>query len=383
MPVGHVAALGAGRPGAVSCGGHWQVVPSADVGRSFGDFNSLDSVAVFSPTLAWAVGEYDRFKSNSYYHTLAERWDGAAWSVVPTQDSAQPNNVLSGVAVSDANNAWAVGYERQSSGNYYTLIEHWDGKAWSIVQNGTYLGWLRGVTALSASDVWAVGSTNYVGHGLIEHWDGQRWTRLLLHGAEFLNAVVALSPTDVWAVGFKSTARGSGEGDDTFTEHYDGTKWTHVPSPSPLKLHNIDQNWLTSVTASSSSDVWAVGVTRDTDYGILDATLTEHWDGSRWKVVRSPDPGGKSMYNDFWGVATIHANDVWTVGSVGEITFAPLAAQWNGSRWSAVKTPALQGVLQSAGYDASSRLWAVGNRVRNAGGKNVYNGTLVESLCPA
>jgi hypothetical protein len=364
------------------CDGKWHAVASQDVAHKYGDYNSLSAVAALSTSQIWAVGFYNRFADYSYYHTLSEYWNGTAWMVVPTVDSAMPNNVFSAVAAVAPNDVWAMGYEGPPSGYYYTLIEHWDGTAWKIAQDGTVQGFIRGAAATASNDVWAVGSTGYVGEGLIEHWDGARWKKTLLHGAIVLNSVVALSPSDVWAVGFKSTRAGSGEGDDTFTVHFDGTKWTHVRSPSPLHTFNIDQNWLTAVTAIASNDVWAVGVTRDTDYGILDQTLTEHWDGTRWRVVASRNPGGPGMYDDLWGVAVLDSSDLYAVGEVGESTFSPIEEHWDAVKWRNEHAPSLQGALQAVAQAGGAELWAVGNRVRRLERPQyIYNGTLVEHLC--
>src|SRR5947208_651039 len=95
----------------------------------------------------------------------------------------------------------AVGYEEIRINGYRSLIEHWDGSAWSIVQDGTREGWLSTVTAIAPDDVWVVGSTNYVGQGLIEHWDVTTWAKTLLDDAVFLRSVTAINQSDVWAVG--------------------------------------------------------------------------------------------------------------------------------------------------------------------------------------
>ena len=47
-----------------------------------------------------------------------------------------------------------------------TLIEHWNGTTWSVVASpnvGTQLNGLNGVTAVSTSDIWAVGSDGNTG----------------------------------------------------------------------------------------------------------------------------------------------------------------------------------------------------------------------------
>jgi hypothetical protein len=69
----------------------------------------------------------------------------------------------------------------------HTLVEHWNGNAWSVVRSpnmepkGTYpqANWLFGVTARSSTDVWAVGYwTGYPSgatRSLFEQWNGKRW----------------------------------------------------------------------------------------------------------------------------------------------------------------------------------------------------------------
>ena len=89
-----------------------------------------------------------------------------------------------------------------------------------------------------------------------------------------LRAVSAVNATDVWAVG-DATANGQSTG-QTLIEHWDGTAWTIVGTP-PLSQAAA----LNGVAENSSADVWAVGE-------VGDQTLTEHWDGRGWQVVPSP-----------------------------------------------------------------------------------------------
>ncbi|HLJ33483.1 MAG TPA: hypothetical protein VKU38_07530, partial [Ktedonobacteraceae bacterium] len=103
-------------------------------------------------------------------------WNGTKWKIIPTVSANSP--VLYGVAALSATDAWAVG-------NYYqgnqmpnaALIEHWNGSAWSQVPaaypSGSQHTFLYGVTAFSASDVWAVGfydnGIGSPGYTLVEH----------------------------------------------------------------------------------------------------------------------------------------------------------------------------------------------------------------------
>jgi hypothetical protein len=359
-----------------TCDGQWHGVPAEDPARRFGDFNSLNGVTAISSTDAWAVGQFHRFAGTDYDHALIEHWDGTSWTAMLTPHPALPISILSGVTATASNDAWAVGYEEDLQSGYRTLIEHWDGSTWTIVQDATYKGWLTSGAAIAPDDVWAVGSTDYIGEGLIEHWDGNTWTKTILRDAIFLRGVTAISRNDVWVVGQLSH---DGFGDYTYAAHFDGSSWNQVATPSPLQRHDIDQNWLTSVVALASDDVWAVGVVRDPDYGILDRTLVEHWNGARWQVVSSPRQGN-NVDNDFWSIAAQDRMNIWAVGSVGiDPDFQPLIEKWDGTSWQPVATPPTGGVLLSAAALGSTmELWSTGNRVK----QDRYTGVLGLHVCP-
>src|SRR5205823_13678772 len=78
--------------------------------------------------------------------------------------------------------------------------------------------------------------------------------------------VAAISPNDVWAVGYYSN------GTITLVEHWDGTQWSIVPSPNP----GDSDNYLGAVATVSSNDVWAVGYF-DAGPGAGWQTLVEHY----------------------------------------------------------------------------------------------------------
>ena len=62
---------------------------------------------------------------------------------------------------------------------------------------------------------------------------------------------------------------------------------------------------LAGVAALSAGDVWAVGYYL---IGSLEQTLVEHWDGTSWTIVSSPNVGtGNNQLN---AVAAVSASDV-------------------------------------------------------------------------
>src|SRR5439155_753020 len=149
---------------------------------------------------------------------------------------------------------------------------------------------IMGVAAISANDVWAVGyySNGRTEQTLIEHWNGSSWSVVLSPnppGTSYaeLYGVAAVSANDVWAVGEY--------GGGTLVEHWNGSSWNTMPSPNP-HIGTADHK-LKGVAAVSASDVWAVG---NYNSGTAYQTLVEHWNGSNWSVVPSPNPPG-SYYN--------------------------------------------------------------------------------------
>ena len=108
---------------------------------------------------------------------------------------------------------------------------------------GTTDNALAGVAVISSTDVWAVGfytDTNGVGNTLIEHYNGSAWSIVSGPnpgtGGSYLEAVTAISATDIWAVGFYRQTTGSAP--QTLTIHYNGTSWTQATSASPGAAEN-------------------------------------------------------------------------------------------------------------------------------------------------
>ncbi len=107
-------------------------------------------------------------------------------------------------------------------------------------------------------------------------------------------------------------------------------QWNVIPSPNGPSGSDLD-----AVAVVSTNDVWAVG---DNQPGGSFTTLIEHWDGTQWSVVPSPSPG--SQYNVLYGVAAVSISDVWAVGySSSGNSQQTLIEHWNGSSWSVVTSP--------------------------------------------
>lgn len=183
------------------------------------------AVSATSPDDVWVVGTVLEPNPTANF---AAHWNGTAWSVVPapcltgekvTACSGEGNdlNELNGVTAISPTDAWAAGSEGNVNGNNFHVpyVEHWNGTAWSLVKTPNRGGegsLLNGVTALSATDVWAVGQTQQ------------------LNGA--------ITP---------------------LTEQFNGTTWALVPSPAPGSMGRTPDDSLSGAASPGGGLVFAVG----------------------------------------------------------------------------------------------------------------------------
>lgn len=325
----------------------WAIAPGPDAGN----YSPLDAVAAISANDIWVVGDFrdstntfqtpfahydgtgwtlfpgpttwrpraiaaisssDIWAVGSDYSTgmaLTEHYDGASWSVVSSPSPAS-TNVLLAVSAISSNDVWAVGYQVGSSGQQ-SLTEHWNGSSWSVVSSPTITNGslFYGMIAVSSNDVWAVGYALASGQMLIEHWNGASWSIVsspVVGGIGYLQGMTATSANNVWAVGWVSA--GPNQPEQTLIEHWDGSSWSVVSSPNAGGV-----NQLTAVTAISAADIWAVGAYSPVVGSSTILTLIEHWDGTSWKIVSSPNNGGTA--SELLGVSAVSSNNVWAVGA--------------------------------------------------------------------
>jgi hypothetical protein len=341
---------------AAAAAAFWTVVPSPSPSAQA---NYLSAVATVTSNDAWAVGAW--YRQISTPGTLTEHWNGTQWTVVPSPNATAGYNELYGVDAVASNDVWAVGYHNIANyGTEKTMALHWNGSSWKIVptQNiGPDANLLLGVAAVATNDVWAVGfgsSTDATdGVPLAQHWNGSGWklsrTPSLGGGFAALNGVTALASNDVWAVGHHDG--------DTLIEHWNGASWSIVPSPNGSR----SDSELYAVSALAPNDVWAVGETSDFNHS---STLVEHWDGTSWTVVASRN--GTKPKTALNGVLALGPNDVWAVGTTYDdltVVFRTFTEHWDGTSWTVVASPNPSpeyDFLQGIGGVPGGQLWSVG-----------------------
>ena len=328
-------------------------------GLALGDFRAVSAA---SATDVWAVGETD----SPVLRSLAARWSGTHWVRVPTPDFGTGDNVLFDVMTLSPSDAWAVGSYRTkpvNAGVARTLVLHWDGARWERVSSpnpGRADAGLAGISAVSASDIWAVGKSG--SQELVEHWDGQHWAAVPsphVSDGGALNDVSAVSASDIWAVGCSDFDPG-GATSSNLMLHWNGHRWASAAVPT--LGGNPPSSCLTGVSAQSGSNGWAVG-NYSPQSSPVSKTLVLHWNGHRWAPVPTPAPGG-SLESELNDVTAISPAIAWVAGDVfngDNQSQATLIMQWNGSRWTrqASSSPGFS-TLYGVSAVSGSAAWAVG-----------------------
>jgi hypothetical protein len=328
----------------------------------------LAGVAATSSSSAWAVG---RYAESAAGQTLIDHWNGTAWCQLASPDpgGSGRDNALSSVAATSSSNAWSVGYYVNRNQVEQTLVLHWNGSSWKKVASpdpGGNSRWnaLSGVSATSSSNAWAVGyhvNRSHVEQTLVLHWNGTAWRTVPspdIGTNNELIAVKAISKSNAWAVGYHDTKAYVAQ---TMIAHWNGTSWKTVASPDPAGSSYA--NSLSAVTAVSASNAWAVG----SYYNAAAAEpLILHWNGTAWKQVASPDPGGSASDNVLYGVTATSSSYAWTAGAYRNTAsvYQTLVARWNGTAWQQAASPntaaSQHNILNSVAATSASNAWAVG-----------------------
>jgi hypothetical protein len=263
----------------------FQVVPTPNENFDSG----LIAASASSPKDIWAVGQ-------STIH-----FDGSKWTAFPAPMIKGDNtSKLGGVVDISPTLAWAGGIVNIGEANPGQVLEQWNGTKWSVIPGPHFASGdqpsIYAMTHTSADDVWAIGSL-LSGDGtllsfLFEHWNGTTWTQTnSISGDAFLIAASADAKNDAWAVGFSGPENDLSQ---TLAMHWNGQDWAQVPTPSV----GSGANQLNAVQALAPNNVWAVGFStpEPPPQEVATLTLIEHYDGTSWSVVPSPNVGPNSIF---------------------------------------------------------------------------------------
>jgi hypothetical protein len=279
-------------------GTSWSVQPTPDPAGA--KDSVLSGVSCGSATSCMAVGR--TYYGRNRLARLVEQWNGTGWSIKQASNPRKATlSALSGVSCATATACVAVGnYLDYSTDDWLTLAEAWNGGAWTVTPTpnpaNSIVNNLFGVSCASATACTAVGDwivngstpSRLLARTLAEAWNGTTWVIeaspspvRIDGGIDTLASVSCQSPTSCSAVGTYNVYRGV----KTLNEAWNGTAWVIQPTPNPSR----HDSYLAGVSCAAAGCT-AVGNYRDQVGTHL--TLAVSSGGGAWAVQATPSPVG-------------------------------------------------------------------------------------------
>jgi hypothetical protein len=127
------------------------------------------------------------------------------------------------------------------------------------------------------------------------------------------------------AVGGYDLSSGGGK---SFAERWDGSSWS---LEATLSVAGASDTQLMGVSCTSPRACFAVGEYNPSGSQPRQRTLVERWNGTRWSAERTPSGRGDELV----GVSCASARACMAVGQAS----SPLVESWDGRTWSVVRLP--------------------------------------------
>jgi hypothetical protein len=337
-------------------GASWSLSPLAAKSSQ----SELEDVSCTDAQHCVAVGLYS---GNAGPQSLAEHGSGSQWHRVAVPNRAGSTNAaLIAVDCVTATNCTAVGGAGDADGPRFTLIEHWNGAAWSVVPSPSPAGAsfveLLDVSCGAANRCNALGivENNGAVHSFGAHWNGAAWFLDTIPTSDFASGVSLSSlscPTakTCFAVGSYQVVTGSRQVFvRTLLLRWNGYRWLRragatIPGDPPFAQ-------LIRVSCSSDSQCLAVGLALDQGTG--GGILNERWDGKKWSIAGS----GRTLFFLPSGLVCRSGVSCYAVGNgFSAEGIGPAVAHWNGKTWANVSAEVPAGSSGSGlfGVDCPTR----------------------------
>ena len=275
----------------------WSIVPSPN--PSTPKISSeLHAVSCVNASSCIAVG-LQLLDPSTCCSTLIERWNGKTWSIMkPPTVAGAGYSRLDAVTCTSASKCFAVGYY-SINGRTSPLVERWSGTTWSIVPSPNPEigegGWFASVACTAATNCVAAGAYSEGGAGrpasLIEQWNGKTWSIVNnpnpVRSYNELNGVACFGTSSCMTVG-EYYRPGAPKpyyflGSRTVIQRWNGKHWSIVASPNG-SVYNV----LAGVACPATTTCFAVG--NSASNGGPTGMLVERWNGTAWSVVSTPAP---------------------------------------------------------------------------------------------
>ncbi|HOO77705.1 MAG TPA: hypothetical protein PLI51_10345, partial [bacterium] len=405
-------------------GADW-TLQTALFGAQTGDFKALCAAAADD---VWAVGE--TFEGGPVRHGMIFHYDGFSWELQTEVVSSVNYSQLESVSAVDTEEVWV--------GGTGVILHTTDGGAtWSVsTDTGSNQFWTA-VAALDSTRIWAGGASNPCE---ILLGDGTGWTvqtDIALGSSRYLRGLDAISETDVWAVtdlgyifyydgaswsvstrvteaetvnsgpvaGMNGNAVWAGPNDNVGGIYFfDGLSWSRqtrlggsynpedlaiagrtvwagtercriysytvpsatpspVPSPTPSPFYVV-QDWTLStqiaadvisvISAGGDDDVW---VPSTYSYSSSVGNIY-HFDGASWSLSTS---AFTAETGQFRGVFALDADHAWVCGETRSPSAQGRVYGWDGGDWNLQTQTFGVSYIYDAYAADSANIWACGS----------------------
>ncbi|SEG86161.1 hypothetical protein SAMN04489712_1192 [Thermomonospora echinospora] len=329
LPATAVAvSLVAGTPGSAQAAPvpGWRVVSVLPDPPNLRVRENWNDVAAIGPHHAWAVGTQEESRPGRTIRLpLISRWNGRVWQTFPAPKAPTTTNFweLTGVSATSPSNVWVAG-----DFNKGVAVARWNGSTWKTktLPSGSAI---HDILTLGPKNVWVLGlKTESHIKPWAAHYDGTRWKQVPL--PHYPRTMSAVSAKNIWAVGSVY-----GDWGPTMMR-WNGRSWRTVKPPAvklPKGAHSYD---LTDVVALGPRSAWATGRPYGPGEEAVAGAVLLRWNGERWSRDRLRLPGQhlEKIASDgaggLWLVATGRRQADGTVKKYflhytgGKVTFHPM-----------------------------------------------------------
>lgn len=355
--------------------------PAGAIGAGF------SGLSCATPATCVATGSYGNASGASVL--LAEAWNGTNWRIQATPSPAgSTGSEFLAASCSAAAACTAVGATtistpggRGASGGgsmTVSLAERWNGTNWRIQATpnparsvGTGLAAVSCSATTSCTAAGSYDTTSNLARATAAAWGGRNWHGQATPspaGASISSGLIGVSCASARACTAAGFGTGSSGNSTTLTERWDGTRWRMQPSPAPAGAVSAVLN---GVSCSAARTCTAVG-----EYfsaGQRELALAERWSGGQWRLQAFPMPPAGAQGSDLSGVSCPAAGTCFATGwYFTKSAPAAFTAAWNGTRWQVQPAPgpAHTGRLMGVSCSSPRACVAVGDH-----GTVVWNGT--------
>jgi hypothetical protein len=345
----------------------WRIVQL--IGPPTGGLTEMTGIAAIDSSHAWAVGSECPNTKTCLFRLAVDQWNGHLWTSMSLPHSLGPGSQAYGtpsVGATSPQNVWVL----TDTSGMTAYADHWTGTKWtttalpgSVNVEATYV--------LGTSNVWAFGW----GQGLVPYareFNGSHW---VAHPTPVVvthpSMVSAVSAHDIWVVGSTPLTAGTRT---TETAEWTGTGWRvihlnnlHLAANTALDPNNI------SVFASASNNVWIYsglqGYNTNAGWVPIPGSVLAHWNGRTWTRVTVPYPVRQTgaFISDGRG-------GLWLFASMQASGTPTAFIHHSSGKWSRQAAPAPSGhYTWATALDrrpGTTSVWAVGFVAR----PNIYGG---------